>query len=213
VYSSLITLNLPDWLNRSPRQEPPRPNVVAALRAEFQQALTSQKAELDTALATQRAGLQAEIAIARAAHEHTRAELAESRDYGRKQARTIDLLDSTVRGLQTTLENNTAQMIAMTTALAVSDERNAELRQEYQQNQLVNTAARQKLHERVAQLETIDDRLTTENATNANRAQVAEAKATWLVEENAMLRAATDAETLAKIDADMIERGRRVNAQ
>lgn len=197
---SLITIKWPEWLRLDPLPEPPRQNVIAALRAEFQGALATQKAEL-----------QAEIAIERQAHERTREELAQSRDYGRQQARTIDTLDSTVKSQQRTLENNTAQMVSLTTDLAVANERYSDLRQEYHQTQVTNTTARQKLHERVAQLETIVERLTAENAGNANRAQVAEAKSTWYAEENAILRAEVEklGGDMQAIDTRMSERGRR----
>ena len=155
MYSSLITLNLPDWLNRSPRQEPPRPNVVAALRAEFQQALTSQKAELDTALTTQRAELQAEIAIERQAHEHTRAELAQSREHGRQQA--IDMLDSTVKSQQRTLENSTAEMIALSGSNAALQEAMRRLEADHRLDQETISLLRERIHTMESELTTLRD--------------------------------------------------------
>jgi chromosome segregation ATPase len=187
------------WLRREPVRKLPEPqhDLIASLRAEFQSGLANER--------TERALLGQQLTT-------TQAELAQARDHGRNQARTIALMESTVGSLQRGLEHSTAELISLTTALAVANERTETLRQESQQIQAVNAAARQKLNERVAQLETIVEQLTSENAGNANRAQIAEAQNAWYAEENAMLRSSLHAAggDLKQIDERMAERGRRV---
>lgn len=143
---SLITIKWPDWFRFEPTPEPPRPNIVAALRAEFTAALAAQKSEL-----------QAEIAIERAAHEHTRAELAQSREFGRQQARTIDLLDSTVKSQQRTLENSTAEMMALSGSNAALQEAMRRLEADHRLDQETISLLRERIHAMESELTTLRD--------------------------------------------------------
>lgn len=143
---SLITIKWPEWLNLDPMPEPPRPNAVAALRAEFTAALAAQKSEL-----------QAEIAIERANHEHTRAELAQSREYGRQQARTIDTLDSTVKSQQRTLEHSTVELVALTSSNGALQEAMRRLEADHRMDQETISLLRERIHTMEAELTNLRD--------------------------------------------------------
>lgn len=143
---SLITIKWPEWLNLDPVPEPPRPNVVAALRAEFQAAIATQKAEL-----------QAEIAIERANHQRTREELAQSRDYGRQQARLIDTLDSTVKSQQRTLENSTAELMGLSGSNAALQESMRRLEADHRLDQETISLLRERIHTMESELTTLRD--------------------------------------------------------
>ena len=141
-----IVIKWPDWFRPDPLPEPPRPNIVAALRAEFQGALAAQKAEL-----------QAEIAIGRAAHEATRAELAQSREYGRQQSRTIDTLDSTVKSQQRTLENSTAELVGLSGSNAALQEAMRRLEADHRMDQETISLLRERIHVMESELTTLRD--------------------------------------------------------
>ena len=119
---------------------------ASVLRAEFQGALATQKAEL-----------QAEIAIERQAHEATRAELHQSREYGRQQARTIDLLESTVKSQQRTLENSTAEMIALSGSNAALQEAMRRLEADHRMDQETISLLRERIHTMEAELTMLRD--------------------------------------------------------
>ncbi len=143
---SLITIKWPEWLNLDPVPEPPRPNIVAALRAEFTAALSAQKSEL-----------QAEIAIERASHQRTREELTQSRDYGRQQARMIDTLDSTVKSQQRTLENSTAELMALSGSNVALQEAMRRLEADHRLDQETISLLRERIHTMESELTTLRD--------------------------------------------------------
>lgn len=212
---SPISLNLPPWLRWGEppptNPTPPKGDLIDLLRAEFQNALATERQE--RVELTRRLDNEIKIGAATAQQlEATRQELTRSRDFGREQAKTIGLLQSTVESLQTGAERATAELINMTTQLSIAEDRYNQLRQDTHEAKIISQAEQQKLHERVAQLESTVDRQSSEIAGYLNRAQIAEAQVTWLSEENAILRAeyVTLGGNLQTVDSRMADRKQRV---
>jgi chromosome segregation ATPase len=108
----------PAWLQRilfgtlPPDESEERPDPLATLRQEFQDAIATER--------TARQILAAELGVVKASAAETERDLARtqkeldlSRDYGKQQARTIALMESTIKSLQTGAERNTAELTSL----------------------------------------------------------------------------------------------------
>lgn len=99
------------WQGHLPTPDP-GPDPLTLLRAEFQAAIATER--------TERQALVSELAKVRTAGAETerelkatQKELAISREYGKQQARTIALMESTIRSLQSGAERNTAELTSL----------------------------------------------------------------------------------------------------
>lgn len=105
----------PAWLQRilfGTLPPDPGPDPLTLLRAEFQAAIATERTERQ-ALVTELDKVRAAGAETERELKATQKELAIARDYGKQQANTIRLMESTIKSLQTGAERNTAELTSL----------------------------------------------------------------------------------------------------
>lgn len=161
----------PAWLQRilfGTLPPDPGPDPLATLRQEFQDAIATER--------TARQILAAELGVVKASAAETERDLARtqkeldlSRDYGKQQARTIALMESTIKSLQTGAERNTAELTSLLGSNGSLQEALRRLEADHKIDQETITM----MHERMKATEAEIARLTDINAqyvgTNAGK--------------------------------------------
>jgi chromosome segregation ATPase len=155
--------DLPAWLQRAlfgalPTPEPPepRPDPFATLRAEFQAAITTERDERQ-ALVIELGKVKAAGAETERDLKATQKDLAIARDYGKQQARTIVLMDSTIKSLQTGAERNTAELTALLGSNGALQEALRRLEADHKIDQETIALLRERLHTMEKEMEGLRD--------------------------------------------------------
>ena len=145
------------WPRRRPSApEPERPDPLALLRAEFQGAIAAERTERQ-ALVTKLDEVRASAAETERDLKTTQAELARSREYGREQANTIRLMDSTIRSLQAGSERNTAELTALLGSNGALQEALRRLEADHRLDQETIALLRERLHTMEKEMEGLRD--------------------------------------------------------
>lgn len=155
-----ITINLPAWLRvRSESVEPPdpkRPDPLTLLRQEFQDALAAERVERQALVIkldeVRTASGETERNLTR-----TQRELEISRDFGKQQARTIALMESTIRSLQTGAERNTAELTSLLGSNGSLQEALRRLEADHKTDQETIALLRERLHTMEKEMEGLRD--------------------------------------------------------
>lgn len=169
------------WLGNLPGGDEVSP--IEVLRAEFHTALANERAERQT-LVTKLSAVRTTADATERDLKATRDELARSRDHGKAQANTIQLLDSTIKSLQATLEHNTAELTALIGSNGALQEALRRMEADHRVDQETIAVLRAEIAEMRGRQKVSEE----ETARARNQALVSDAKARILEDENTRLR-------------------------
>lgn len=150
------------WPRRRPAHtpeqpdQPERPDPLALLRQEFQAALATERTERQ-ALVTKLDEVRTASAATERELKTTQRELEISRDHGKQQARTIALMESTIRSLQTGAERNTAELTSLLGSNGSLQEALRRLEADHKIDQETITMMRERLHTMEKEMEGLRD--------------------------------------------------------
>jgi chromosome segregation ATPase len=152
---SPITLDPLGWI-RSLGSGPPQPDALDALRQEMRAAFQVERQERQ-ALSDALSAAKQDLATTRQELVGTKEELGRSREFGKHQANTIVLLESTVKSLQTNAGHLTTELSGLLGSNGALQEAMRRLEADHKTDQETIALLRERLHTMEKELTTLRD--------------------------------------------------------